>query len=371
MTVHSRLLRGIAWGALLVSALVIVSCGGEGARSYQGMSCATYLSSSDHEREDIIESAAKEFGLQMMPPGVGGLYDQVRIVVDERCRSARLLYTAMATASRETSSSLPKLLAIRPGRIIPTDTPVTTAQPAASARAPFKPNRTIVWGAKDSGAGSDGNMGDVSEDWIQSGATAAVTVELGRISKGRPEAIPADFSRLATVCTLDPDADAVVPMRMTIRNTSDVTLNTVVDGWIDNPGSAPNMSIDAATTFAAGDECQAHSGNTNYKWRQNDVAPSKTVVHDWLVVVHNYYPSDYPDGHKVPLSKGLASFRLSTASSDGELPMDQTTCYDGPRTAGINPMGFRPSFSLSGDFSRLGDRVVMDHPDELDAMPEC
>lgn len=367
-SIHVPAFIPLSMATVAAAAVGLMACGGSEPDGQEYMSCSSYLKLSNEARQDAVVDVADTLNIELVTSGTVGERAQAlqsaRAKTDAQCRAAgpSQLDEAVVGANLDQPTSRPAQEAAP-----------TTPEPSTKPSSDFEPDRTIVWGAKDSGAGSDGNGGDRSVDWLQSGATATVTVELGGVLKARPEAIPAGFSEVASVCTADPATDAVIPMRMTIRNTSEVVLNTVVDGWIDSPTgfSAPGMTIDAATKFADGEECQSHGGNTNYKWRQNDISPGQTTTHDWLLVVHNYYPPDYPDGHKVPLSKSLASFRLSATSSDGELPMNSTTCYSGPRATGIQPMDYRPSFSLNGDLSKLSERPMADHSAELEGVPEC
>lgn len=74
----------------------------------------------------------------------------------------------------------------------------------------------------------------------------------------------------------------------------------------------------------------------------------------------------------MPLSKALGTFDLSATSSDGKLPMEDTTCYSGPRQTGIySSSDKRPDFSLNGDLSRLSERTEVNDPNELEGVPEC
>lgn len=163
-----------------------------------------------------------------------------------------------------------------------------TTDPAATPVIPFKPDHGIVWGAEDSNLGSD----DISADWIQSGATATVTVELGKLEKADLNTVPSTFSPYLTACDFDRELDAVIPMRIKVSNTSKVPLNVTVNGYIQHPAaySAPGMTIDAGTQFGDGPACQSGGGinSTNYNWTE-DVALAGTSDHDWLLVVHNYY----------------------------------------------------------------------------------
>jgi hypothetical protein len=136
------------------------------------------------------------------------------------------------------------------------------------------------------------------------GYSAEVTVSLGAaVPAGEsPILTGSDDVRLAggTVCDVDPNADAVIPVQLVLRNTSRAAATIAWQWGVDSSGdlSASQPQFETALpdqTFCAPSPQIPSSTLSNLT---DPLAPGRTHVAIGFVVVHRYYSKAYPHGDR-------------------------------------------------------------------------
>lgn len=158
------------------------------------------------------------------------------------------------------------------------------------------------------------------------GSTFDLEVEAGALTKDRDE-IPAEFSDLATTCELDPQRDAVVPIRLNVTSTNDegfdqdISTGIVVSGF--HTLDAGDISWEVAESFSDGPECSESQGIGRLEARVSfkGVGAGEDRSHELLLVIHDYFSPGSPEGRE----GDLADVRIGFPITGGVL-----TCFDAP-----------------------------------------
>jgi hypothetical protein len=229
--------------------------------------------------------------------------------------------------------------------------PVTQADDEATA---FVADRSYRW--------------DTRSD---SGGTATVTLELGEVTRAG-EGVPEQHAELTGICDVDAERDAFVPVRITVRNTTDgFSLSPSVTLRLNNVESRfdATVRVDAANDFSDGPQCDALTDGSIDDGTGvgfGDLAPEGEDSHDSLLVLHDYYTPAYPDGDDVGLGEWYGSVHVREETSSMG-----TDCFDAPSDRYAFTGGFlRLGGALSPGFP-LADQLVDRNPDGDDDPPRC
>lgn len=236
--------------------------------------------------------------------------------------------------------------------------PATETEPVAAS---FEASRSYHWEVASS-----------------SGSSARIDVELGDLVPVDSADVPEEFARLTTVCEVDDQRDAFLPLRLTATNTTvdfDAEISTGVllrDIGGDSSLSA-QLAIGSATSYTEGPSCEepvvvggrAKVAGVDF----GELVSDEQAFHDWLVVVKDYYSPEWPEGNEEELARLAATIEVSSlATSEDVIP--DTTCFSAaPDTfyrANLMPL----NLSSWGAFP-LADIVPDTDPATDEDPPEC
>lgn len=220
----------------------------------------------------------------------------------------------------------------------------------------FTPSHTLTWGAEN-------DESDQDDPSILDGITMTVTAEIAPLT--RSDEVPADFTGLLDACPVDPEADAVVPLRLTTLNTSDgdVTAGLTL---ISSGGSFhyDKLPSDIAA-YSGGGGAPLCTANIAAPDQQGATPPVEFDIgllgsqasdqRDVLLIAHDYYDPEHPDGQPVTLGALFGAVQPSIRDSSGETIELTQTCYTGPMdypgiyvpVIGEVSPGLRPRFSYT------------------------
>lgn len=210
-------------------------------------------------------------------------------------------------------------------------TPPTTQSPPK-----WKPARTTVYGAFMAESPSP-------DATTIEGASSNNQVQLGEVTPASE--VDPEFASLMDNCTADPSADAVIPMRTVVENTSTKAefipgITMVLKGlnvtWPSgDPG--PLLETQISTVLDGSGSCQDVSQVGEGRIDVNGGSPitkSSPYKQDWLWVIKGYYGDQYTDGQPAKLSSIALIFtpwvKGSGEGRQSHLQMVQT-CFTGER----------------------------------------
>lgn len=232
----------------------------------------------------------------------------------------------------------------------PSTTPAQTAAPEAPT---FAVNRRYEWEVRG-----------------ESGATAKVKLDFGHLVPAS-ETLPSEFESFKSACTIDPQRDAVIPIRLGVENTtSDFDLTPAIDLAVNKVGGRGgdySLNLEAATSFTEGPSCDAltagsTSDGTGVKFEP--VTPNNRDGQNWLLVVHDYRSPEYPDGDDTLLQDWFGFLRVRDSSSSM-----RSTCFTAPPNRYVFVGGATTFAAVSPGFP-IGD-LDIDANESGNSKPEC
>ena len=310
-------------------ALLAAGCADSKAEDPEALACSSYVTKSADERRVAVEAAAADIGIDLSrgAESTAAELDHARALVDDGCREApiRQIGEAMVEAGLEEQD----LTEDRPARDV--------AEPPV---AEFSPSRFYRWSVRS-----------------ESNATAEIKLEIGDlITPGEP--LPASFEGARGACDVNDQRDALIPMRMSVENTTsgfDLAARVTLRLQQAGPPVERGAGLEAATSFSSGPACEAlttGSINDGAGVRFDAIVPSATRSQDWLLVVHGFRSPAYPEGDDDALKQW---FGVLTAH-DGTSTM-RTQCFEAPArryafTGGFVALGgaMSPAFPVSDAF---------------------
>jgi hypothetical protein len=168
-----------------------------------------------------------------------------------------------------------------------------------------------------------------------------VTFALGSVTPATAT-LPAGFQELTTACEIDQAHDAVLPLRIALRNDGPVALDTTLAFTVTDlryaiHGGDDEIPIQAATMFSDGAQCQPigdseGSAKINYP----TLAPSESVEHNYVLVLPKFYSPKYDSNGDLAALRGMVCFITGLGvfvtgdSPNNALPLDAIACYSGP-----------------------------------------
>ena len=187
-----------------------------------------------------------------------------------------------------------------------------------------------------------------------SGSTFDVAIDIGKRLQAT-DAVPSEFSTIADACTINRRRDIVLPLRLALTNTNgggsgeDIATGLAIRG-LQSAGPraltveiassvSTGVTVGGATGYTPGTECNSVRGTSHLLEPIADqrLAAGAHRVHDFLVVVRNYYTPTNPTGRTADLAKISVSpyhTRLScfsgTGASGGRFKLDGSPA---PKTA--------------------------------------
>ncbi len=186
------------------------------------------------------------------------------------------------------------------------------------------------------------------------GSTFDLAIDIGKRLKAT-NAVPSEFSTIADACTINKRRDIVVPMRLALTNTNGGgSSETIATGLafrgLQSAGPraltveiassySTKVTVGGATHYTPGTECNSVRGTSHLLEPIADqrVPAGAHRVHDFLVVVRNYYTPTNPTGRTADLAKISARLyhtRLSCfngrGGSSGRFKLDGSPA---PKTA--------------------------------------
>lgn len=293
--------------SLAVAAISVTACGGDsetGGEKAMSTPCKDYLTKTDDERQTLVQQAADELSVLIVPAGVSGGgapgLDEAREIIDGVCRSSPITQVdeAIIGQERELAQSAKRaecqvdFSKCNGG----SETGSTTDQPTETTGGEttedlFEPAR--VYRREDRG---------------RDGSTTSVRLDVG--SLGRINELPADFADLPAGCNADPQRDAAMPMRMTLKNTTKGFAVTPTAGIAlqhvpaTSDKGEPYTSI--VSRFSDGPSCKDTPGigAVSQGVTFDELAPGASNDHDFVVLLRNYYTPEAPDGDPSLLAEG-------------------------------------------------------------------
>ncbi len=303
------LIAGAVAGALAVGGIAFAST--RASDLYQDVACRDFTQQSASARDTVLQGAADEMKIDRAKAPHDAMYEAC-LGNPEGLIGERMLTLADPPPSLE-------------GTAAAGETPAASETPVVSENA-FKPVGTYRWDAE-----------------AASGAEATATIELGAV-RAQSQPLPDGFENLGSICESDSERDAFLPIRMTVRNTTDgfdlsaslrLTTHNVKDRF------QARIGIHAANAFSDGPSCRAMTDGSiddGFGVGFDSIAPDGENDHNTLLVLENYYTPESPSGDDAGLSEYFAAAHLSEDAG----PLE-TVCFDAP--AG--------RYAFAGGFLRL------------------
>lgn len=183
-----------------------------------------------------------------------------------------------------------------------------------SSTEPFTATRTYEW-----------------EVTSTNGEEASVTVELGDLVHADSDSVPPDLAGYLSICEVDAQRDAAIPLRLSATNTTDgFDTELEVGLQLRNAGNSYDLQFATATTFSDGDSCRDHEDAKEVAGVDfGNLAAGDSGSHSWLLLVKGYYSPAEPDGNETVLGEWAAGIKVdSLATADDVVP--NVTCFSGP-----------------------------------------
>jgi len=192
------------------------------------------------------------------------------------------------------------------------------------------------------------------------GSTFDVAIDIGKRLKAT-DAVPNEFSTIAGACTINKRRDIVVPLRLDLTNTGGGSSEDIATGLafrgLQSAGPraltvevassvATKVTVGGATDYTPGTECNSVRGTPHLLEPIADqrVTAAAHRVHDFLVVVRNYYTPTNPTGRTADLAKITVSLYHTLLScfsgrggSGGRFKLDGSPAPKRPKDVGACP----------------------------------
>jgi hypothetical protein len=219
----------------------------------------------------------------------------------------------------------------------------TYSETPAQAAVPFSANFWVKTEAKQS-----------------DGSSARAQLELGDLVAAGDFIAPEGFAGLTNTCDLDFQRDALIPGELTVENTTNGFPIAITSGiMIAKPFSpeegfyslGPETSV--AQSFSSSQSCEPANELDMRATVDFELSDGETGRHKFLIVVHEYYSPEYPQGDIESLGYLRGGIYFPAMSSD----FDQT-CVSA-------------SVPVDGIFVRLDGKRIPEYAYEPSDLPRC
>lgn len=140
------------------------------------------------------------------------------------------------------------------------------------------------------------------------GSTGGVVMEVGKRYDPGDSAFPSEFASAASTCTVDSERDVLIPVRITVTSSTERFASEFKSGVVvlGIPGlpDAGDPTIEIGSDFTDGAECEGEqyrrvTSGVDF----GEMAEDESKTHDFVVVVHDFYSPNSPDGNESAISE--------------------------------------------------------------------
>jgi hypothetical protein len=298
----------VAGAGSLLLALTPLACGGEGEATAADLdlssTCEEFAALGDGERQAVAVRLSSRVGV---PNGGNPLWATQLAARCAEDPSATLAEAFGKEGAGDADAGSPELNTDYPEGAVPLD-----------------PERVFT--------------GEVE---VNDGSTWDLRIEVGSLGAASdPESAPDAFQQLTSACEIDPQRDAVMPIRIRTVSTNaegfDQEISTGL-AFQQLPGGYDegDLYFEVASEFSDGAQCTISQSPSRLEERVefSDASPGEQRRHDMLLILHNYYTPAEPGGRADDISGIIAGTPVVIGAA--------LTCFDGPN-------GIDGNFMLDG-----------------------